>query len=182
MSIDIRTDQIRDLSLFSSCEQRMRTARGLACVATLAIISIVVGVVMSASAKILTGFGGDGGGPNDLDCGSNSVLVGLDARYGDFMDSVEIVCRKVDASGRLGPEYLSGRAGGNGGQPHRKTCPTSSVVGGISGGYGRYINSITLICRSWDGRSKAPTSNEVARIDFTGAQAAPKRQQDVSCE
>jgi hypothetical protein len=135
-----------------------------------------------AFSKVLIGFGGDGGSKSDLDCGRNSVLVGLDARYGDFMDSVEILCRKVDANGRLGQMYQAGRAGGNGGQPHCKVCAGFSVVAGIGGGYGRYINSVTLICYGWDPERKVPTSNEASRVEFAGSQAAPKRLQDVLCD
>ena len=44
--------------------------------------------------------GGNGGAPYRLDCGQDGAIVGINARVDNFLNGVQVICRKVRHSAR----------------------------------------------------------------------------------
>jgi hypothetical protein len=119
-------------------------------------------------------FGGSGGTMFRITCRSNGILIGLSAFYGDWMDGVGLLCRTISIDGDLGDEYASASVGGPGGRIHTQArCPEGTVVAGLGGGYGLYVNSILVRCQRWDSRTKGMSRGAGIVITLAGLQSAP---------
>jgi hypothetical protein len=109
------------------------------------------------------------------------VLVGLLASYGDWMDSVRLICRPIAADGSLGSEYIIGFVGGTGGVPHTHRCPSGMAVAGLGGTSGLYVNSIMLRCQPWDTQARGISTSGGTVIEITGSQITPASAERQIC-
>lgn len=109
--------------------------------------------------------GGSGGDHSyDLDCGSDAVLTGLSGRWGSWMDSIGIICRKVNTDGTLGSSFTRGPKGGTGGtEGGNPGCEPGNVVQSVRASTGTYVNGITFFCGAW-----SPSNRTVARAPTAG--------------
>ena len=107
-------------------------------------------------------FGGSGGTRSyNLDCGSGSVMVGGIYKAGSWLDSIGIICQRVNAqTGALGGEFTRGPVGGSGGIARITRCPRGNVVQGARGFSGQFVHSIRVGCMPWDPSKKAPAFSE----------------------
>lgn len=95
-------------------------------------------------------WGGSGGTTFSRSCGAGRVLSGLRYRKGIWIDALGLLCRPVNADGSLGAETTVGTlAGGGGGSPGIAQCPSGTVVGGASIGYGDIVVGLRLQCHTW---------------------------------
>ena len=103
-------------------------------------------------------FGGGGGTKSyNLDCGNNSVLVGVIYKAGMWLDAVGIICQQVNSqTGALGNEFTRGPVGGIGGLAKTKRCNQGNVVQGILVRSGSFIESGTFLCSRWIPSQKKP--------------------------
>ena len=104
--------------------------------------------------------GGSGGNQSyDLDCGAGYVLVGFTARWGFVMDSLGIICRKVNSDGTLGNAITRGPVGGGGGSNvDNPSCPGTHVVQQLWTYAGTYFDGTDFICSPW-----SPATRTVAQ-------------------
>lgn len=101
-------------------------------------------------AQTTPAFGGSGGSPFTLSCGSGYVLTGLRGRSGVWVDRIGVLCRPVRANGTLGAETIrSGEVGGGGGDPKAVSCPSGQVVSGFKMRSGSFVDWIALYCSTW---------------------------------
>ena len=100
-------------------------------------------------------FGGDGGKPYNLSCRRGSVLIGIQARTGEFIDSLKGICRKVNRDGTLGSTTQTRETGGRGGTIKIRSCKKEGVVRQISvDTTGSYLRNLVLRCGKWDPQTK----------------------------
>ncbi len=109
-------------------------------------------------------FGGGGGNRSyNLDCGNQSVLVGVIYKAGMWLDAIGIICQEVNPqTGALGNEFTRGPVGGSGGVALTHRCNQGNVVQGIWMRSGQFIESGTFLCSPWIPAQKSPafsTSN-----------------------
>jgi hypothetical protein len=112
--------------------------------------------------------GGNGGGPYRLDCGQDGAIVGINARVDNFLNGVEVVCRKVRDNQLVGDTYVVGNTGGDYGRRVQQLCPVGSLVTGLSGSWNarsynipgvqvfagaNYVHEIALRCQRWNDRA-----------------------------
>lgn len=108
-------------------------------------------MVMLALAACWTGaalaapHGGEGGLPFFTTCGEHAAVVALKLRSGHYVDSLQLVCRRITADG-LGKQYTREPQGGSGGEPVQLDCPPGEVVKGISGAAGSLLDRLSLHC------------------------------------
>lgn len=103
-------------------------------------------------------FGGSGGTRSyNLDCGNQSVLVGVIHKSGMWLDAIGIICQQVNAqTGALGNEFTRGPVGGSGGEARTKRCDEGNVVQGIRVRSGQFIERGTFACSPWIPSQKKP--------------------------
>ncbi|MDH5426572.1 MAG: hypothetical protein OEZ57_01245 [Nitrospirota bacterium] len=103
-------------------------------------------------------FGGSGGNRSyNLDCGNQSVLVGVTYKSGMWLDAIGIICQQVNPqTGALGNEFTRGPVGGSGGLARPTRCNQGDVVQGISVLSGQFIESGFLPCSPWLPAQKMP--------------------------
>jgi len=143
-----------------------------------AIVGLLVARVGHADEVKLEGFGGRGGSAFRLDCGADGAIVGLNVRAAEWIDAVQVVCRKFDSSGNpVGQVYTRGFVGGASGAPASGTCPQGSVVGGLAGTWGDslygspairsgdFVHSLDLECRKWNPSTQKFDRGAVQRIN-----------------
>jgi hypothetical protein len=110
-------------------------------------------------------FGGSGGNRSyNLDCGNQSVLVGVIYKAGMWLDAIGIICQQVDPqTGALGNEFTRGPVGGSGGGARTNRCNQGNAVQGIGIVFsGQFIERGTFLCSPWIPAQKSPvfsTSN-----------------------
>ena len=109
-------------------------------------------------------FGGGGGNRRyDLDCGNQSVLVGVISKSGLWLDAIGIICQQVNAqTGALGNEFTRGPVGGSGGLAKTKRCNQGNVVNGILIASGSFIEKGTFLCTRWIPAEKKPVDRRDA--------------------
>jgi len=132
--------------------------------------------------------GGNGGSPYRLDCGQDGAIVGVNARVDNFVNGVEVVCRKVRDNQLVGDAYVVGNAGGNGGRRVQQMCPAGSLVTAISGSWNaraynfpgvqvypgaNYVHEISLRCQRWDDR--ANRFENAGTLTFGGSRPGSER-------
>jgi len=95
--------------------------------------------------------GGSGGNTNyNLDCGPNAVMVGINGKYGSWIDSMSVVCRGINADGSLGNMRTLGPTGGTGGNNiANSVCAADSVVTGMNFYWGLIVDRTEVHCRPW---------------------------------
>jgi hypothetical protein len=95
--------------------------------------------------------GGTGGRSYRVRCPAGSVLVGLEAHVGQWIDGIAaLFCQQVKADGTLGvTTRSSGSAGGTMGGYASGRCPSGSVIGTYVGRYGQYVHQIYGHCYTW---------------------------------
>jgi hypothetical protein len=94
--------------------------------------------------------GGSGGNPFGLDScnwGAGEVAIGFQARTGDWMDGIELVCGSLHSDGLVTNAETRAWHGGTSGQLTVVQCPAGMVLVGFDGSAGNYIN--TLRGRCW---------------------------------
>ncbi len=123
----------------------------------LASLALIVVILMAASIGIANAqfrgpvYGGGGGEPYEATCGPGGVLIGFTARSGAWLDSVQLICRRIAADGRLGDIYTAGKVGGDGGeQGSPNMCPDGFVGMSLQVENGRYVNGLILGCLRWN--------------------------------
>jgi hypothetical protein len=96
-------------------------------------------------------YGGSGGQSYNLGCGSQAVLIGVQGKAGDWVDSIMAICRHVNANGTLGDTFTKGPTGGNGGSVRSETCPTGTVVESIFANTKfDFVSAVALGCDAWN--------------------------------
>ena len=110
-------------------------------------------------------FGGSGGTRSyNLDCGNQSVLVGVIFKSGMWLDAIGIICQQVNAqTGALGNEFTRGPVGGSGGLARTKRCNQGNVVQGIWTRSGQFIDFGTFLCSPWIPAQKKPVFSTSGR-------------------
>lgn len=119
----------------------------------------------TGAAEFVTPLAGGTGGDlsYNLNCGADGVLVGLSGRWGGWLDSIGIICRKVNADGTLGSAFTLGPKGGNGGSTAgNPTCNAANVVQSVHAFTGMYVNRAAFGCGAW-----SPATRRVAQAVFT---------------
>ena len=108
-------------------------------------------------------FGGSGGNRSyNLDCGNQSVLVGVIYKSGMWLDAIGIICQQVSSqTGALEREFTKGPVGGSGGQARIARCRAGDVVQGIRAFSGQYINKFNMRCSQWEPSRKAPVFSQI---------------------
>lgn len=105
-------------------------------------------LLVHADSLKLPAHGGGGGSNFSLDCGVDTVLIGVIGRKGEWLDRLQAKCTRVSTDGNwVGGLSTTGTAGGSGGTSFNVTCPTNTAVRGISGRFGWYVNRLVLRCR-----------------------------------
>jgi hypothetical protein len=115
----------------------------------------------AVQAEYVTPALGGSGGTTDynLDCGPNAVMVGLNGRYGLWIDSISVVCRGINSDGTLGGMYTRGPTGGPGGfdigesecfEPDQQAPQV--VADSIRVRWGTYVGDFSLRCITWNRR------------------------------
>ncbi|HZF17485.1 MAG TPA: galactose oxidase-like domain-containing protein, partial [Steroidobacteraceae bacterium] len=95
--------------------------------------------------------GGSGGAQFTVACNPDEVLVGVAGRASttDYVYQVSGQCVRVDQFGHwVGSPVTRGGAGGTGGTPFTKTCPTNFAISGFSSRSATYVNQINLECKA----------------------------------
>lgn len=109
--------------------------------------------------------GGGGGTAYTRDCGANAALIGLQGRWGLWIDQLTSVCQSIGSTGALGQIFTQARIGGSGGRYSGETrCPAGRVVIGARVRWGSYIEKINLLCAAWDPATKNARNGELIQI------------------
>ncbi len=97
--------------------------------------------------------GGGGGGPFQLACEADEVLVGVHGRYATYVNQVGPQCVAMDQLGRWIGDPVDRPVTGNttSGTPFSKTCQRDSAMSGFRGRSGQYVNQIEIECRALTG-------------------------------
>ena len=89
----------------------------------------------------------------NLSCQADEVLVGISGRQGWWMEGIAARCRKVEASGLLGPALRStGYAGGTQGALETFDCKAGEVMVGYRGSQGDHgyvLHVQEILCAPW---------------------------------
>lgn len=94
--------------------------------------------------------GGGGGGPFQLACASDEVLVGVHGRYQTYVNQVGAQCVRMDQLGRWIGNPTDGPVTGNtnSGTQFSETCPRDFAMSGFRGRSDQYVNQIEIECRA----------------------------------
>ena len=94
--------------------------------------------------------GGGGGGPFQLACPADEIIVGVHGNYATYVHQVGPQCVKVDQLGRWIGDPVNGPVTGSttSGTPFTKTCSRDYAVSGFQGRSGQYVNQIEMECRA----------------------------------
>src|SRR5438874_1798691 len=131
-----------------------RTAMTPRCASTVirGLLAAFVCVLAAASAAHGTVFntstaGGSGGTAFTQTCPNGGVLVGLQGRFGGFIDSVKAVCSRLDSIGDVFDTTVLSAHGGSGGTTsYDLRCPRGWAVAGLRGRAGSLVDRIQLAC------------------------------------
>lgn len=119
--------------------------------------------------------GGMGGTETTLRCNTGEVLVGVAARHGWVVHSLQARCSQVNVSGAwIGSITNRGSVGGGapGGEVRNLQCPNGQAVSGISGRTWWYLDRLTLHCRDLNGIQQVNgASTSAGSIGGTGGDA-----------
>jgi hypothetical protein len=90
--------------------------------------------------------GGSGGSPASSECPYGAVAVGVYGRAGQYLHSLGLVCRYVNADGSFGSYHYAGAHGGAGGSSFVSTCSGDMAVVGFYGRSGGYVDGLGMYC------------------------------------
>lgn len=115
-------------------------------------------------------WGGGGGSGYTRSCGTGKVLTGLQYRTGLVVDAVGVLCRPVQADGKLGSQTTVGTmvGGGSGTTANLSSCPSGQVVTGARIIFGSFVDGIALECSAWNASARTFGSTVVKRF-YIGA-------------
>lgn len=135
--------------------------------------ALLAGLVISTPAYAAAYFsplvGGSGGTSYSRSCGSTGVLIGLQAKWGSWIDQLTPVCQKYSSSGTLGQVFTLSRIGGTGGSNIREArCPSGSVVVGLGVLWGSYIDDVEIFCATWNAASRTRSAEVSSRVKTVG--------------
>jgi hypothetical protein len=135
--------------------------------------ALLAGLVISTPAYAAAYFsplvGGNGGTAYSRNCGSTGVLVGLQAKWGSWIDQLTPVCQKISSSGTLGQVFTLSRIGGTGGSKVREArCPSGSVVVGLRALWGSYIDDVEIACATWNAASRTRSARISSQHELVG--------------
>jgi YVTN family beta-propeller protein len=110
--------------------------------------------------------GGGGGGPFQLACPLDEIVVGVYGKYGTYVNQVGPQCVKIDQLGRWIGNPTNGPVTGStsSGSAFSKTCPRDFAVSGFRGRSGAYVNQIDIQCRAL-----TPTGGLSGAEEYLGA-------------
>lgn len=122
-------------------------------------------LVLAGSSDMLA-HGGTGGLRFRLDCGDDGVLIGVrysDTNSGRWLDSLQGECIQISNNSWVGQGSKTAKAGSvrytyDNILRSSATCPHNTVIAGISGRYGWYVNRLWLRCRALEGMVSGTTS------------------------
>ena len=157
-----------------------RFHRGFLCVCALA---LAIAPAARAAEFVTSAVGGSGGISYGRDCGAGGVLIGLQAKWGFWIDQVTPVCKAIAADGTLGAISTLGRVGGGGGgSVGTRMCPDGKVLIGLATKWNVYVDNIALICQNWNPPTKtrgAPSS--IASTSGMGSSGPFKHSSSLLC-
>ena len=126
------------------------------------VLALAIAPAVQAAEFVTSAVGGSGGISYDRDCGANRVLIGLQAKWGFWIDQVTPVCMAIASDGTLGTTSTLGRVGGGGGSSvGTRMCPDGKVLIGLATKWNVYVDNIALVCQNWNPPTKtrgAPSS------------------------
>lgn len=146
---------------------------------------LLVGAAISTPARaadyVSPSVGGAGGTAYSRDCGANAALVGLQGRFGMWIDQLTPVCQAISSNGALGQIFTQARIGGSGGSTAAEArCSTGKVVTGARVRWGAYIDRLNLLCATWDPATKS-ARNDGQLMQFLGRGDSIAQSTDLAC-
>ncbi|BBC25418.1 hypothetical protein [Pseudanabaena sp. ABRG5-3] len=93
--------------------------------------------------------GGTGGNSFTLKCNPNQVAVGISGRSSSYVDKLRVICMHpsdVRVNNTSPTQESSNSVGGTGGNQFTRRCEAGSVITGISGRAGWFIDSLKIYC------------------------------------
>jgi hypothetical protein len=139
---------------------------------------------LAAAEFVSPAAGGGGGDTYSLSCGADAVLTGVSGKWGAWLDSFGITCRRIDADGSLGAAFTRGPVGGTGGDTvGTADCPANQVVNSVWFTTGTYVNEITILCGPWSAaeRTVVPATLQDERDAAIGKDQAFTNLSRVAC-
>jgi hypothetical protein len=116
---------------------------------------LVASMAAHSAAYVSPLVGGGGGTAYSRGCGSLGVLVGLQTKFGSWIDQITPVCQQFSANGTIDDIFTLARIGGTGGiNIEEARCPAGKVLAGLVVRWGTYTNSVELRCASWTASNK----------------------------
>lgn len=94
--------------------------------------------------------GGGGGGPFQLACNSDEILVGIHGKTETYVNQVGPQCVTMDQLGRWIGDPTDGPVTGNktSGTSFSKTCPRDFAMSGFEGRSGNYLTQLNIECKA----------------------------------
>lgn len=132
-------------------------------------VAATIALVTSPSQATMTEvFGGPGGTPFSMSCGSGRYLVGFDAGAGAWIDGVGLICASIVSGNKVATSFSKrGWAGGKGGSRQEVYCPPGQAVTALGvahtrgGGLQRqYVNTVDIQCQHRQEKSGCISSGE----------------------
>lgn len=138
-----------------------------------AMLALMVSMSAHGASYVSPQVGGAGGTAYSRGCGAGALVVGVQARWGMWLDQMTPVCQSIASNGNLGSVFTLARVGGTGGSKAGEvTCASGQVVAGVVVRWGMYVDYIFLKCASWSAASKTRgtsyTNSSYLGIDGTG--------------
>jgi hypothetical protein len=90
--------------------------------------------------------GGTGGGAFSDSCPVGYVGTGLNVRSGDWVDQVQLICRKLNLDGTLGATATTPARGGSGGGPSSGSCANNQIMTAQVLGGGTWVREVGAQC------------------------------------
>lgn len=90
--------------------------------------------------------GGPAEGAYASACQPGWIAAGIHGRAGHQIDRIGVVCRHLDADGKLRSEDLRETAGGEGGSSFISMCPEGHGIAGFTGRASSHIDSLQIVC------------------------------------
>jgi hypothetical protein len=119
---------------------------------TLSLVSIVILHALPLHAEVLTPVeGGPGGAAFRAVCPAGTYAVGIEGRFGAWLDAIAPSCAAFDPDGGFGNRVGVAKAGGPGGGPAIAYCPEGEALTSVTietaGTYPVYVDNIRANCR-----------------------------------